>query len=169
MTENTKKHLEETKKSCTACKLFNNRTPTPVVSIPRATRCNEIITLDLKEWGAGKYRYILYIIDMFSRLTAGVFISQNGAGRHAWRGHLAQVGGSDRDHGVSPLWPRFWFPEHRARETVWLPWGSTNCYSPQQNGTNKRNHESVNVQNSSCRRVDSAHTNKWFLKRNLFC
>ena len=43
-----------------------------MVSIPRATRRNQIVTVDLKEGQDG--RYILYIIDMFTRFTFGDFI-----------------------------------------------------------------------------------------------
>ena len=70
----TKRYLEEIKAGCLSCKIWNNRLPTPVVTIPRASRCNELVTVDLKDWCEGKCRYILYIIDNFSRLAAASFI-----------------------------------------------------------------------------------------------
>ena len=53
------------------------RIPKPKVACPRAEKFNEIVTLDLKEYkdpNKAENRYILYMIDMFSRLTVGVFI-----------------------------------------------------------------------------------------------
>ena len=64
--------LEKLKESCESCRVFKNRVPRQVVSIPRATRRNQIVTVDLKEGQDG--RYILYIIDMFTRFTFGDFI-----------------------------------------------------------------------------------------------
>ena len=72
MTEDVKKHLQKVKENCESCKVIRNRTPVTKVSIPRATRRNQIVTVDLKEWKDG--RYILYVIDMFTRFTVGVFI-----------------------------------------------------------------------------------------------
>ena len=45
-------------------------------SIPRANKPNEIVTIDLKEYNSKHptQKYISYFVDMFSRLTVGVFI-----------------------------------------------------------------------------------------------
>ena len=65
-------HLEKLKESCEGCRVLKNRVPRQVVSIPRATRRNQIVTVNLKEWRDG--RYILYIIDMLTRFIFGDFI-----------------------------------------------------------------------------------------------
>ena len=72
MTKPVMLHLEKLKESCESCRIFKNRVPRQVVSIPRATKRNQVVTVDLKEWRDG--RYILYIIDMFTRFTFGDFI-----------------------------------------------------------------------------------------------
>ena len=58
-------------------KVNTNRRPRRVVVLPRATRRNQNVTMDLKEYGDGLY--ILYVIDMFTRFTVGVFINNKKA------------------------------------------------------------------------------------------
>ena len=77
MNEEVKKYLESVKKECDACKVITNRRPRQIVAMPRATRRNQIVTMDLKECEDG--RYILYVIDMFTRFTVGVFINNKRA------------------------------------------------------------------------------------------
>ena len=72
-----KKSLEKLKEDCQPCIKNQNLKPKPAVAIPRATRFNQVVTLDLKDFkdpNNKDHRYILYIIDMFSRLTVGVLI-----------------------------------------------------------------------------------------------
>ena len=47
--------------------------PCPVVGLPMASLFNEKIAMDLKQW---KGRWILHIIDMWSRYTVSVFIQR---------------------------------------------------------------------------------------------
>ena len=70
----TRQKLEKIRNSCTSCQLFRNRVPAPAVAIPRATRVNQILTVDLKDWDTGEHRYILYFVDMFSRFLLAVFV-----------------------------------------------------------------------------------------------
>ena len=72
-------NVGEIKKDCGACFRFQNRKPVPATLIPKVTKHNQIVTIDLKEWGEGKYRYIVYAIDKFSRLTVGEFIEDKRA------------------------------------------------------------------------------------------
>ena len=60
--------------NCESCKLHRNRRPRPKIAFPRATRFNQLVTLDLKDYGSGSHRYILYAVDSFSRLTVAGFI-----------------------------------------------------------------------------------------------
>ena len=64
--------LDEIYDSCTTCKLFMKTPPRPVVSMPMANRFNEKVAMDLKSW---KGKYILHMIDMFTRLSVSVFIN----------------------------------------------------------------------------------------------
>ena len=62
----------ETKCSNVKCHLKSGRSTKPVVAMPRATRLNQLMTLDLKV--RHKKRPILYIIDCFTRLTVAEII-----------------------------------------------------------------------------------------------
>ena len=72
----TKDHLEKIKQDCTSCLRFSNSAPKPKVSLPRCANFNAVVTLDLKDRGKdkGSQRYILYMIDSFSRFTLGSII-----------------------------------------------------------------------------------------------
>ena len=73
----TVRRLEKIKEECQGCRRNPKRKPKPKVACPRASKFNEIVTLDLNDYKDPKNennRYIFYIIDMFSRLTVGVFI-----------------------------------------------------------------------------------------------
>ena len=62
----------EAKCSNVKCHLKSGRSTKPVVAMPRATRLNQLMTLDLKV--RHKKRPILYIIDCFTRLTVAEII-----------------------------------------------------------------------------------------------
>ena len=74
-TTKVKNYLEDIEDKSRSCKLHRKAKPSQNVSLPRASNFNEIVTLDLKDCKEGIYRYILYIVDMFSRLTVGALIS----------------------------------------------------------------------------------------------
>ena len=59
---------------CLTCKKFSPTPPRPVVSLPPASEFQEVLTLDLKEVKAEQYRYILHMIDAYTRYTCSVFI-----------------------------------------------------------------------------------------------
>jgi hypothetical protein len=63
--------LQRLCKNCQVCKKFTRTPSRPVVGLPMAGSFNEVVCMDLKVW---KSRYILHIIDMFSRLTISVFV-----------------------------------------------------------------------------------------------
>ena len=49
---------------CETCKRYKKTPPTPVVSLPLATRFNEVIAMDLKKFGDV---FFLHLIDLFTR------------------------------------------------------------------------------------------------------
>ena len=59
---------------CKNCKVFKKTPPRPIVKLPITCDFNKIVTLDLKEKKAGRFNYILHIIDAFTRLSSSVFI-----------------------------------------------------------------------------------------------
>ena len=65
--------LEEIDRKCELCKRYSKTPARPVVGMPMATQFNEKVAMDLKQW---KGRWILHIIDMWSRYTISVFINR---------------------------------------------------------------------------------------------
>ena len=56
---------------CDLCKRYAKTPARPIVGMPMATQFNEKVAMDLKQWNG---RWILHIIDMWSRYTISVFI-----------------------------------------------------------------------------------------------
>ena len=74
LNEDVSKQIEKIYADCESCKIFRNRQPKPAVTIPKATKPNEVVSLDLKVFGEGDMKYILYMVCNFSRFTMGCFI-----------------------------------------------------------------------------------------------
>lgn len=66
--------LAEIHAQCKLCKEFAKTPPRPVVALPMAKSFNEVVSMDLKSWRNG--RWILYLIDVWSRYTQAVFINR---------------------------------------------------------------------------------------------
>ena len=60
--------LEEIEK-CSVCSKFKKSPPRPKVGLPVANDFNEVVGLDLKVVDKDKGHYILWIVDLFSKLT----------------------------------------------------------------------------------------------------
>ena len=71
--------LDKIHEKCKICKQFSQTPPRPVVSLPAACEFNKVITMDLKEVKVKEYKYILHIIDVFTRLTVSVFLKNKQA------------------------------------------------------------------------------------------
>ena len=56
--------------ACQTCKLYTKTPARPVISMPLASSFNEKFAMDLKSW---KGKYILHLMDMFTRLSVSVF------------------------------------------------------------------------------------------------
>ena len=74
MTDEVEGYLEEIQENCRSCNCNRIAKPKPAVSLPRATTFNQVVTVDLKQYEENDYRYIIYLVDMFSRLIVGSFI-----------------------------------------------------------------------------------------------
>ena len=73
MDERTKVLVEKLAE-CSVCQLNDTRKPRPKVALPRANKPNQVVSLDLKDFGSAEQSYILYAVDLFSRLTVATFI-----------------------------------------------------------------------------------------------
>ena len=69
-----KSHLDHIEAHCESCKKNQKAKPRPVVALPRASKFNQVVSIDLKTYPEGKYNYICYLVDLFSRLIVGAFI-----------------------------------------------------------------------------------------------
>ena len=65
--------LLEIYQRCELCKMYPTTPPRPAVALPLAAQFNDKVALDLKKWGD---KWILHMIDMWSRLTVSKFISR---------------------------------------------------------------------------------------------
>ena len=65
--------LDSIYSGCKHCLQYKVTSPRPVVCMPMARQFNDVVAMDLKEWGKGSW--ILYLVDMFSRYTMAIPIS----------------------------------------------------------------------------------------------
>ena len=72
--EEFKDDIDKLYEECQTCCQFAKTPARPVVSLPMVNKFNDKVALDLKIWKGGKY--ILHMIDMFSRLSVSVFIER---------------------------------------------------------------------------------------------
>ena len=59
--------------NCKVCQKFGKSVVRPRVSLPSSRALNEVVTLDLKEFGQ---KYILWMIDAFTRFIQGKVFSK---------------------------------------------------------------------------------------------
>ena len=65
--------LNSISESCKMCKLYHRSQSRPAVCFPQAENFKEKVAMDLKNWGN---RWILHLINMWSRLTVSVFMDR---------------------------------------------------------------------------------------------
>ena len=135
--------------SCESCMLNKNRRPKPKISLPRAERFNQIVTLDLKQYKFGKISYISYAVDMFSRLTAATFIEHKNVKSVAeallkcW---ISQAGLGTMEMLHSDRGSEFLNEElTKLADYLMVKQTSKAAFSPNANGCNERNHAIVDA------------------------
>ena len=164
-----KRTLEEVAKPCEACAKSRRRVPKPKFAIPRANKPNEIVTIDLKEFNLKHptQKYICYFIDMFSRLTVGVFIPAkkaevimealliNWVGTPLGKMEMlhSDLGGEMSNEVMEDV---------AAALDVKLT--TTSAYSPHQNGVNEKNHAIVDLMMTRMIASDSKMTAEMALR-----
>lgn len=68
--------IQKVTKECVVCFKFRKAKPRPVVSMPMASKFNEVIAMDLKAWGN---KYFLVIIDLATRYCTATVIGDKRA------------------------------------------------------------------------------------------
>ena len=58
---------------CSRCIEYRRNKPRPVVALPAASYFNQRVAIDLKKW---KDKWILHMVDMWSRYTMSVFVNR---------------------------------------------------------------------------------------------
>ena len=83
--------LAQTDEKCELCKIYSKTPSRPVVGMPMASKFNEKVAMDLKQWNG---RWILHIIDMWSRYTLSVFVDRKKPGniRNGYSSHQLVFG-----------------------------------------------------------------------------
>ena len=65
--------IEQINEKCDLCKVYAKTPSRPVVGLAMASKFNEKVAMDLKQWNG---RWILHIIDMWSRYTVSTFVDR---------------------------------------------------------------------------------------------
>ena len=68
--------IERVVNDCKVCQKFQKSIARPRVTLPKTTSFNEVVTLDLKEFGT---KYVLWMIDSFSRFMVGRLLTNKRA------------------------------------------------------------------------------------------
>ena len=96
------KDLDQIKNRCELCKVYAKTPSRPVVGMPMASKFNEKVAMDLKQWNG---RWILHIIDMWSRYTLSIFVDRKkpcniiDALMKEWVGKFGVMGSLMTDNG----------------------------------------------------------------------
>ena len=69
-----KPEVLEVIENCKVCSQMRKSPPRPKVGLPVANKFNEVVGMDLKVVDKNKGEYILWIVDLFSKLIKGKFI-----------------------------------------------------------------------------------------------
>ena len=68
--------IERVVNDCKVCQKFQKLIARPRVTLAKTTSFNEVVTLDLKEFGT---KYVLWMIDSFSRFMVGKLLTNKKA------------------------------------------------------------------------------------------
>ena len=148
--------LDQVESKCESCKLNQKAKPKPKAALPRATKFNEIVSLDLKEYKSGNHKYILYAVDLFSRLTVGALIADKNPSTvgtvllEKWVASMGLMSFIHSDRGGEFCCEEL----TEIAEYLGVRSTFTAAYSPNQNGTNERNHAIVDNMMAKMRMQD---------------
>ena len=142
MNDDVEGYLEEIEDNCRSCKRNRIAKPKPAASLPRASAFNQVVTIDLKQHEQNNYKYIVYLVDMFSRLIVGSFIKDK---------NPSTVGERIMEKWISVFGRMYTLHSDRGgefccteltdvAEYLGVRSSFTAARSPNQNGLNERNH-----------------------------
>ena len=142
MNKEVSDYLDSVESNCKSCKVNKKQKPKPAVGLPRASKFNQIVTMDLKQYEELHYKFILYLVDMFSRFMVAVFVSNKQPsiiGAHILEKWVSVFG---RMHTLHSDRGGEFLNSELADVADYLGVLSTQtaAYSPNQNGMNERNH-----------------------------
>ena len=143
MTSGVKKIVKDVCAKCVVCKTHKRSSGHPQMTIPKAYSFNEIVSLDLKQFGE---LHVLWMVDTFSRFIQGKVIKNKGsmtiikALEETWNlvigypsvGYWTDNGGEFRNKEMEEFVTK-----------MGLTIKFTPAYSPWSNGLNERNHYSA--------------------------
>lgn len=145
LTEEVEGFLKKVEETCQSCQKNRIMKPRPAVSLPRVSQFNQIVSIDLKQYTDGLDKYILYMVDLFSRLTVGALIKNKKPatiGEMILEKWISVMGRMDMIH--SDRGGEFCCEELvDIAEFLNVRSSFTAAHSPYQNGTNERNHAVV--------------------------
>ena len=136
--------LDQIENRCELCKVYAKTPSRPVIGMPMASRFNEKVAMDLKQWNG---RWILHIIDMWSRYTLSTFIDRKkpcnviDALMKEWVGRFGVMGSLMTDNGGE-------FNSDEVREITSIlniQLCTTAAESPFQNGLCERVHAITDI------------------------
>ena len=160
LTPEVRKVITNVVENCNVCKKYKRSQRKPKVALTKVTDFNQIVTLDLKQFGDTN---VLWIICSFTRFVQGIVLPDKSA--------EAIV------EGLNTAWNwRFSFPstgfwmdngsefQNKELNEYASKWGFTvtfgPTYSPWSNGLNERNHYSADVTVKKIRETDKKITLK---------
>ena len=138
-----KEDLKEIMDGCVGCIQRRRNPDLPAVAMPMATRFNEKVAIDLKVWD--KDKYILYMVDIWSKMTQAAVISRKQPKQVVngiclkWVAHYGVMGTLMHDCGGE-------FTGQEVKDMCSLfnvVDASTAGYSPWQNGICEKHHATV--------------------------
>ena len=131
-------------KSCNLCRVYSKTPARPAVALPMASDFNEKVCMDLNQWNN---KWILHLVDMFSRFTVSVFINRKRPRDiidkmiKCWIGVFGVMGAVLTDNGGE-------FSSEEMREIASIlnvEVLTTAAESPFQNGLCEKNHAIVDT------------------------
>ena len=132
--------IKQAVKDCKICQKFGRSMVKPEVNLPKATSINEIVTLDLKQFGD---KYVLWCIDEFTRFVQGKLLKNKKAETvvnaiNECRNLVFGIPGTGyyADNGTE--FKNVKMDELVSKLGISISYGP--AYSPWSNGINERNH-----------------------------
>ena len=145
LTKKVREFIKTVINRCQVCKKYKKSLPKPKCNLPKVTDFNQIVTIDLKQFGT---KYVLWCVCSFTRFIQGAVLPDKSAPSVIaaineiwnWRFGFPSIG-YWADNG--PEFQNGELNEYAAKFGFIVRFGPT--YSPWSNGINERNHASADT------------------------